>query len=78
MDKKQYETSDIVLAACLKINGFNMTTINVSGTKGTFVFDDVPAKFLTDFDLGHILVEPVSFYNQVKQLTTSVRRLIKP
>lgn len=72
-----YETTDIVLAACLKIKGYTMSTIKVTGSKGTFVFEDVKQEFLTDFDLGHVKVEPVSFYNTVKTLTTSVRRMIK-
>lgn len=81
MDKeveiKEVETTDIVLAACLMANGFKMLTIKVMGSKGTFVFEDVNATFLTDFDLARVRIEPVSFYNTVKQLTTSVRRMIK-
>ena len=71
-----YKTTDIVLASCLKLNGYKLETIevDVSG-KGTFVFADVPDPFITDFDLGNILVEPVLFNNTLKQLTTSVRRM---
>lgn len=72
----QYKTSDIILAASLKLNGFKMHSIEVIGNKGTFVFEDVPQDFLTDYDLGHLLVEPVAFNNAIKQLTTSVRRIV--
>lgn len=73
---KQYKTSDIILAACLRLNGFILNTIELHGTKGIFVFDDVDADFVTDYDLGKTLVEPVSFNNTIKQLTTSVRRMV--
>ena len=71
-----YKTSDIVLASALKINGFKMVDIEISGTKGTFVFNSIDDSFLTDYNLGNVLVEPVIFNNTIKQLTTSVRRLI--
>lgn len=72
----EYRTTDIVLAATLKFNNYNMTSIEISGTKGTFVFEDVDTDFLTNFDLGKCSVEPVGFNNIIKQLTTSVRRMM--
>lgn len=72
----EYKTSDIVLASCLKIKGYNLETIQITGNKGVFVFKNVDDQFLTDFDLGRITVEPVSFNNTIRQLTTSVRRMI--
>lgn len=74
--QKKYKTSDIVLAASLKHKGFKLVNIEITGTKGIFVFEDVEMSILTDFDLGNVLVEPISFNNCIKQLTTSVRRLI--
>jgi hypothetical protein len=75
----QYKTSDIVLASCLKIQGFVLDTIDVdSNGRGTFIFDAVEDSFLHNFDLGKVMVEPVTFNNTIKQLTTSVRRLNKP
>lgn len=71
-----YKTSDIVLASCLKINGFILDTIELDSTgKGTFVFTGVNDEFIHDFDLGKVLVEPIGFNNTLKQLTTSVRRM---
>jgi hypothetical protein len=72
----EYKTTDIVLAASLKLKGFNMLRIDVEGSKGTFVFENVDKNVLLDFDLGKILVEPVAFNNTIRQLTTSVRRLL--
>lgn len=73
-----YRTSDIVLASCLKINGFELETIDVdSHGRGTFVFINTTSEFIQQFDLGKLSVEPVAFNNTLKQLTTSVRRLTK-
>lgn len=71
-----YRTSDIVLAASLKVYGYQLDTIELIGTKGIFVFTQVDKDFLLEFDLGKVRVEPVSFNNAIKQLTTSVRRLL--
>lgn len=74
---KVYYTTDIVLAAALKVLGYDLDSIELNGNKGTFVFNDVDEKFLTDFSLGKVRVEPVEFNNNIKQLTTSVRRMMK-
>lgn len=70
----KYKTTDIVLAACLSIKGYRLVTIEINGSKGTFVFEQVDPDFINDYDLGKALVEPVSFNNTIKRLTTSVRR----
>lgn len=72
---EEFRTTDIVLAACLKVNGFSMTLIERNGNKGTFVFTDIPETFIEQFDLGNTKVEPIMFNNTIKQLTTSVRRM---
>ncbi len=71
-----YKTTDIILAATLKMNGYVLSGIERVGNKGLFVFEDVEETILVDFDLGKICVEPVEFNNTIKHLTTSVRRLI--
>lgn len=72
---KEYETRDIVLAATLRVLNFVMKDIVVDGTKGTFIFEDVPSQVIDDYDLQRIKVEPMSLNNMIKQLTTSVRRM---
>lgn len=72
---KEFRTTDIVLAACLKVNDFSMSSIERNGNKGTFIFIDVDDAFIEQFDLGNTKVEPVVFNNAIKQLTTSVRRM---
>ena len=69
-----YKTSDIILAACLRLNDYDMIIIEKDGNKGTFVFADVDPNFVMEYDLGKTRVEPVAFNNVIKQLTTSVRR----
>ena len=72
-----YKTTDIVLAATLKLKGCVLLDIEIQGTKGTFVFESVEESLQEDFDLSRLLVEPVEFNNTIKQLTTSVRRKLK-
>lgn len=71
----EYRTSDIVLAAFLRLAGCKMLGIEKQGQKGTFVFGDVAEQLVRDYDLGTARVEPVAFNNAIKQLTTSVRRM---
>lgn len=70
------ETSDIVLAATLKVKGYKLDKIEKHGNRGVFCFSDVDAETLTDFDLGKTLVEPNTFNNAIKALTTATRRII--
>ncbi len=76
MHIENYKTPDIVLASSLKVCGYDLDSIELFGNKGTFVFKNVSKQFLLDFDLGKIQVEPVIFNNTIKQLTTSVRRML--
>lgn len=71
----EYRTSDMNLAAFLRLNKCQMLRIEKVGQKGTFVFSNVPDELIETYDLGNGLVEPVAFNNAVKQLTTSVRRM---
>lgn len=73
--KKNIETSDIVLAATLKVNGQKLDRIEKQGNRGIFCFSDVDEALLNEFDLGKSLVEPVSFNNAIKALTTATRRI---
>ena len=72
----EFRTSDIILAACLKLDDIEMIKIELNGNKGTFVFADVDQSYVDDYDLGKCQVEPVTFNNAIKQLTTSVRRML--
>lgn len=71
----EYKTSDIILAAYLRLNNFSMSRIEKQGNKGTFVFENVDMDVVNTYDFGNAAVEPVAFNNMVKQLTTSVRRM---
>lgn len=76
MSKKQIETQDIVLAATLKVLGYRLNTIEKIGSKGIFFFNEVDEYVVTDYDLGKLLVEPISFNAAIKALTTASRRML--
>lgn len=72
--KQHIDTTDIVLAATLRVRGYQLDRIEKSGNRGIFCFADVDSSILTEFDLGQVLVEPVAFNNAIKALTTAARR----
>jgi hypothetical protein len=74
--KQHVETSDIVLAAMLKVKGYRLDRIEKDGKRGIFCFADVEETELTQFNLGQALVEPVALNNAVKALTTATKRIL--
>ena len=74
--KQTISTSDIVLAATLKVKGFVLNRIEKNGSKGIFIFDNVEASVIEDYDLGKCLIEPIAFNNAIKALTTATRRIV--
>jgi hypothetical protein len=75
-EHKTFSTSDIILAACLKVSGVEIESIKkMDNGKGVFIFNNVSKEYLSHYDLGKVLVEPVNFNNAIKHLTTSVRRM---
>ena len=70
----ELSTTDIILAASLKVLGVKMSHIEKNGNKGTFVFLNVDQNIVDDYDLGNLRVEPVAFNTAIKQLTTATRR----
>lgn len=69
-----FSTSDIVLAAFLRVEGFKMLEILKNGNKGTFIFTDVDLALIEEYDLGQALIEPKALNNEIKALTTAARR----
>ena len=74
--RQTISTSDIVLAATLKVKGFILNRIEKNGNKGIFIFDEVEVSVVEDYDLGKCLVEPIAFNNAIKALTTATRRIV--
>lgn len=74
---ESFRTTDIILAAVLRLSDIELIDIEIAGNKGTFVFVNVSDDFVCQYDLGKCLVEPVAFNNTIKQLTTSVRRMTR-
>ena len=75
MSTRDLETSDIVLAAVLRHRGYSLDRIEKIGNRGIFFFSRVSLEFLTDFDLGRCLVEPIAFNQAIKALTVATRRI---
>lgn len=69
-----FSTTDIVLAAYLKVKGYKMTEIQKNGNKGTFIFAQVPEDIINGYDLGIAQVEPKGLNYEIKALTTAARR----
>lgn len=73
---RNIETSDIVLAATLRVKGFKLDRIEKQGSRGVFCFSDVDSQVMKEFDLGQATVDPIAFNNAIKALTTATRRII--
>ena len=73
---KDTATSDIVLAATLKVLGFKLSNIQKNGNKGIFFFESVPDDIVNKYDIGGLSVEPIAFNAAIKALTTATRRSI--
>lgn len=71
----EYSTTDIILASVLKLKNYKLVRIDMEGTKGHFVFQDIDERIITAFDMGSVLVEPSIFNQTLKQLTTATRRM---
>lgn len=72
--KIPFSTVDIILAAYLKVKGYRLQNIIRNGNRGTFMFDEIPANVLEEYDLGDALVEPKALNSEVRSLTTATRR----
>jgi hypothetical protein len=70
----RFSTLDIILAAYLKASNYKLIDLVRQGNRGTFIFEDVPVKAITDYDLGFALIEPKALSAQIRALTTAARR----
>lgn len=73
--KQHVETSDIILAATLKVKGYRLDRIEKDGRRGVFCFADVHTSTLAEFNLGKALVEPNALSSAIKALTTATKRI---
>ena len=71
---QDYATTDITLAAVLKEQSYQLDRIVLQGNKGIFWFTDVDHSVIRDYECGKVKVEPQAFHNQIKILTTAVKR----
>lgn len=75
MKKNRIETSDICLAASLRVYGYTLEEILKEERRGIFVFIEVDDDIVTKYNLGQLLVEPNAFHAAVKFLTMAVKRV---
>ena len=75
MNKIRIETSDICLAASLRVYGYTLQEILKEERRGIFVFVDVDDDIVSKYNLGQLLVEPNAFHAAVKFLTMAVKRV---
>lgn len=74
MSNREFETTDIVLAAYLKTKNYRLLEIVKNGNKGTFIFSGVDETIVDEYDLGQASVEPKTLNYEIKALTTAARR----
>lgn len=72
--KRNIETSDLTLAAFLKLNGFKLDYIEKRGKQSYFCFVDVLNQKLEEFNAGKSLVEPMAYDEAFKALAASIKR----
>lgn len=75
MNKNRIETSDICLAASLRVYGYILQEILKEERRGIFVFVEVDDDIVSKYNLGQLLVEPNAFHAAVKFLTMAVKRV---
>ena len=76
MIRPEYVTSDIVLAASLKLSNVPVDRITIhEGRRGIFVFKNVDEELVDKIMMGKVLVEPFAFHGEIKHLTTVVAQL---
>lgn len=75
MNKIRIETSDICLAASLRVYGYTLQEILKEERRGIFVFVEVDDDIVSKYNLGQLLVEPNTFHAAVKFLTMAVKRV---
>ncbi len=71
-----YETTDLTLAAALRMHDVQLDRIVLTDNKrGGFFFNNVPMKLLEEYDLQQMKVEPFAFHRMIVALSTAVKRL---
>lgn len=80
MKTEHYGTSDIVLAASLKMHGCTLERIAMtqlpSGLKrGVFYFVEVNQEDLFAFDADQFAVEPKAFNAEIRSLNAAIKRM---
>jgi len=77
MSHDDYRTSDLALAAYLKVREHSIKAIERDGNgKGTFVFEDTPQRprHTLEFYDRRATVEPMAYLDQIKSLKAMLKQ----
>lgn len=75
-DLEEFSTSDLALAAFLKISGVRIKEWNKKqGKRAEIVFKNVNRDLVRQFNEAQALVEPIDFSSAMRQLTQIARRV---
>lgn len=71
----EYVTSDIALAAALRLSNHRMDRISVEGKRGFFHFLNIDSEMVDKIGLDQVLVSPYAFHGEIKHLTSIIGRM---
>jgi hypothetical protein len=70
-----YSTNNIAIATTLKVYGFKIKNIFVTGRLATFEFDDSAKVVAHEITLGNKTVEPIAFHSELRRLSSLARAM---
>ena len=71
-----YYTDNIAVAAGLRLNGFVIQKVEISGKKATFIFDELAAPIAHELTMGMKLVDAILFHNELRRLSGLARSMV--
>lgn len=72
--KQTFGTTDVALAAFLITHGYKCSQIHRAQSRGTFVFLNVDAELIDQYDRDEAVVNPRQFYDNIRHVISTVKR----
>lgn len=70
-----YATNNIAVATALKVYGFKIDNISMTGRLATFHFEESAKNVAHQITLGNKTVEPIAFHAELRRLSTLARAM---
>jgi hypothetical protein len=70
-----YTTDNIAIAAALRLNGYQIKNITLSGRKASFHFSAECKQDALDIQLGKVLVDAISFHQELRHLSALAKSM---